>query len=81
MLGAVDLQGKLQKAADMVWDLLQPVNARYQPIEVTPGGSVRLTVMQTKKSSKSSKFTTSSSAAAPDALGVSLRFDSDGARG
>jgi hypothetical protein len=40
------LQSKLQKAAMMVWELLAPVNGKFLPIDVVPGGSVRLTVQQ-----------------------------------
>lgn len=48
------MQGKLQKAAGMVWELLQPLNARFEKIDVVPGGSVRLTV-QRHRSSKAAQ--------------------------
>jgi hypothetical protein len=43
------LQSKLHKAALMVWELLAPVNGKFLPIDVVPGGSVRLTVAQPGK--------------------------------
>lgn len=33
----------------MVWELLAPVNGKFLPIDVVPGGSVRLTVAQPGK--------------------------------
>jgi hypothetical protein len=30
----------------MVWELLSPTNASCEPIQVVPGGSARLTVLQ-----------------------------------
>lgn len=44
----LSLQSKLQKAANMVWELLQPANARFLPMDVVPGGSMRLIVAQAK---------------------------------
>jgi len=34
----------------MVWGLLQPLNARFEKIDVVPGGSVRLTVQRHRSS-------------------------------
>lgn len=39
-------QAKLQKAADMVCQVLSPSNASFEPLRVEPGGSARLTVVQ-----------------------------------
>eukprot|EP00878_Enallax_costatus_P009471 GHUV01009896.1.p1 GENE.GHUV01009896.1~~GHUV01009896.1.p1 ORF type:complete len:429 (+),score=138.47 GHUV01009896.1:439-1725(+) len=65
-----DSLGKLQKAAEMVWELLQPANARFQPIEATPGGSVRLIVgQQGKPLGTGAGSTTPSPAATPIAPG------------
>eukprot|EP00882_Tetradesmus_deserticola_P016869 GHRQ01018045.1.p1 GENE.GHRQ01018045.1~~GHRQ01018045.1.p1 ORF type:complete len:191 (+),score=42.20 GHRQ01018045.1:1381-1953(+) len=43
---AADSLSKLQKAAMMVCELLAPVNSKFLPIDVVPGGSARLTVVQ-----------------------------------
>lgn len=48
-LVSADSLSKLHKAAMMVWELLAPVNGKFIPIEVVPGGSVRLTVAQPGK--------------------------------
>uniref|UniRef100_A0A383VUH0 KHDC4/BBP-like KH-domain type I domain-containing protein n=1 Tax=Tetradesmus obliquus TaxID=3088 RepID=A0A383VUH0_TETOB len=46
---SADSLSKLHKAAMMVWELLAPVNGKFLPIDVVPGGSVRLTVAQPGK--------------------------------
>ncbi|WIA19326.1 hypothetical protein OEZ85_003958 [Tetradesmus obliquus] len=46
---SADSVSKLHKAAMMVWELLAPVNGKFLPIDVVPGGSVRLTVAQPGK--------------------------------
>lgn len=43
------MQAKLHKAVAMVRELLEPLNARFNPVTVTPGGSARLTVQRASR--------------------------------
>lgn len=68
------LQAKLQKAADLVVQVLSPTNASYEPFKVEPGGSTRLTVLQPVKSKAGSAGTRSKVGSMPscrqDTLGT-----------
>jgi hypothetical protein len=56
---------KLQKAVHMVWELLSPVNASFEPIHVVPGGSARLTVSQASRAAAAAAAAGGGSAGAP----------------
>jgi hypothetical protein len=44
----------------MVWELLAPVNGKFLPIDVVPGGSVRLTIDQPGKAAAAAATKTAS---------------------
>jgi len=46
LLLPVTLQVRLQRAADLVCEVLSPTNASFDSIKVEPGGSARLTIAQ-----------------------------------
>lgn len=47
------LQAKLQRAVDLVVQVLSPTNGSYEPLKVEPGGSARLKVAQTNSAKTS----------------------------
>eukprot|EP01023_Acetabularia_acetabulum_P060467 TRINITY_DN7269_c0_g1_i2.p1 TRINITY_DN7269_c0_g1~~TRINITY_DN7269_c0_g1_i2.p1 ORF type:complete len:554 (-),score=105.18 TRINITY_DN7269_c0_g1_i2:2695-4356(-) len=53
-----DTPGKLEKASRMIADTLQPVNGKFQPFVIKPGGAATLTPIKPKSSIKKSNSQT-----------------------